>query len=184
MINMSFAAAMIISNDCADSSLEQLREVYGISLEEVSNPSIRQQLDAEQRFYMLSDDNAGYFWNNWTPIGAGKIFEQAKKEMPIKKYEDVVAKQEIEFKLRYTSFEAQMYKIIIKYLKIACNVRRVGLVGFMMNSTHDDFQFPVFHKKTVPLRDLDYAVSMIQVTQKAYAGRAHAFSFGLVIRFY
>lgn len=77
--NMSFVAAMIISNDCADSSLEQLREVYGISLEEVCNPSIRQQLDDEERVYMFSDDSAGYFWNNWTPIGAGKIFEHAKK---------------------------------------------------------------------------------------------------------
>ena len=65
---MSFVAAMIISNDCTDSSLEQLREVYGISLEEVSNPSIRQQLDDEQRFYMFSDDSAGYFWNNLTTI--------------------------------------------------------------------------------------------------------------------
>ena len=55
--------------------------------------------------------------------------------MPIEKYEDVAAKWEIEFALRYTSFEAQMYKIIIKYLKIACNVRTVGLVGFMMNDT-------------------------------------------------
>lgn len=152
---MSFVAAIIISNDCADSSLEQLREVYGISLEEVCNPSIRQQLDDEERVYMFSDDSAGYFWNNWTPIGAGKIFEHAKKSMPIEKNEDVAAKWEIEFMLRYQSFEAQMYKIIIKYLKIVCNVRTVGLVGFMMNDTHDEFQFPTFHKKTVLLEDLD-----------------------------
>lgn len=78
--------------------------------------------------------------------------------MPIEKYEDVAAKWEIEFALRYTSFEAQMYKIIIKYLKIACNVRTVGLVGFMMNDTHDEFQFPAFHKKTVSLEDLDNGV--------------------------
>lgn len=36
---MSFYVGMIISDDCPDSSLEQLREVYGISLEEVSNVS-------------------------------------------------------------------------------------------------------------------------------------------------
>ena len=75
--------------------------------------------------------------------------------MPIEKDEDVAVNWEIEFTLRYTSFEAQMYKIIIKYLKITCNVRTVGLVGFMMNDTHGEFQFPTFHKKTVSLRELD-----------------------------
>lgn len=154
---MSFYVGMIISDDCPDSSLEQLREVYGISLEEVSNPTIRQQLDDGQRFYMFSDNKFGYFWDNWTPIGAGKIFEQAEilKRKPVESWQQAVGKQELEFNLKYKSFEAQMYKIIIKYLKIACNIRTVGIVGFMMNNTHDNFQFPVFHKKTVSLEDLD-----------------------------
>lgn len=50
---MSFVSAMIISNDCADSNLEQLRAVYGISLEEVCNPGIRRQLNDEERFYIF-----------------------------------------------------------------------------------------------------------------------------------
>lgn len=155
---MSFVSAIIISSDCTDAGIGQLREVYGISLEEVSNPGIRHQLDDKQRFYMFNDDNAGYFWNNWTPIGAGALFERAKKmsfEYCEERHSKMVAKWELEFNLRYTSFEAQMYIIIIKYLKIACKVRTVGLVGFMMNDTHDDFQFPVFHKKTVSVKDLN-----------------------------
>ena len=156
--NMSFVAAMIISNDCTDTKLEQLRDVYGISLKEVNNPSIRHQLDVKQKFYMFSDDTNGYFWNNWTPIGRKKLFETAK-DTPYDDYEEgylkIATKWESEFNLRYISFEAQMYIIIIKYLKIICNVQNVGLVGFMMNDSCDNYQFPIFDKVTVQIKNLN-----------------------------
>ena len=154
---MSFVAAMILSSDCTDIQLVQLREIYGISLKEVCNQSIRCQIDDKQKFYIFNDDN-GYFWNQWNPIGVGELFERAA-HMQFKdcenKYSKIVDKWEVEFKLRYTLFEAQMYRIIIKYLKNACNIANVGIVGFMLNDSIDNFQFPTFNKKTVQINDLN-----------------------------
>lgn len=155
---MSFVVAMVISDDCADINFGQLRDVYGISLKEVDNWSIRQQLDNKQKFYMLNDDSAGYFWNNWTPIGKEKLIELGEK-LTSKYCEDehskIVTKWETEFNLRYISFEAQMYIIIIKYLKIICNVKNVGIVGFMMNDSCNSYQFPIFDKKTIQIKNLN-----------------------------
>ena len=49
---------------------------------------------------MLNDDNNGYFWNNWTPIGMKPLFE-TEKNVPHKELEDdssaIVSKWEYEF---------------------------------------------------------------------------------------
>lgn len=155
---MSFVVAIIISNDCNESMLNPLRNVYGISFKEVSNRNIKNQIGANQKFYMLNDESNGYFWNNWTPVGKKPLFDAEKNvscKQSEKSYSAIVSKWEWDFNLRYISFEAQMYIMIIRYLKLICGIQKVGLIGFMMSDSCDDCQFPVFDKITVPLNDLN-----------------------------
>jgi len=151
---MSFVTGMVLSNDCSNNQIGQFREIYGISLEEINSPSIRCQLENKQKFYMFNENI--YFWDNWTPVGAKeflKLNNLVKKSDGI--YPDVMVLQEFEFNKRYISFEAQMYIIIIRYLKIVCKIQDVGIVGFMRNGSIDTFKFPVFNKKTVQVQDLN-----------------------------
>lgn len=142
-----------MSNDCPDKQIEEFREIYGISLEEIDIPSIRCQLKYEQRFYLFNVSI--YFWNNWTPIGKGKYLKLnhliGESDSA---YLNVTAQREFEFNKRYISFEAQIYIILIRHLKKVCNIHDVGLVGFMWNGSIDTFEFPIFNKKTVQIQDL------------------------------
>lgn len=154
---MSFYVGFVISDDCSENILDSFRDVYGISLEKIENISIKEQLKYNVQFYLLNDENIGYFWSNWTPIGRGQLLELWKNKLneKIESFESIVASNwELEFNLRYTSFEAQMYILMIKYLKEICGVRKVGLVGTMINGECSEYQFPKFDIVDVRVKDL------------------------------
>lgn len=151
---MSYVTGIILSNDCSDYQLEQLRKIYGLFWEEINYPDINRQLKKNQSFYLLN--GGSYFWDNWTPIGRNKWIERMKKNS-LDNFEENTLKiltiQEQEFDLKYITFEAQMYIIILKYLKLVYKVQQVGLVGFMLNG--NGLAIPEFDKITVQLESLD-----------------------------
>lgn len=151
---MSFVVGIVISNDCCNRTLNLFRDIYGISLEEVSNVSLMKQLESDLKFYLLNDESNGYFWNNWNPIGRGILLDLGKNVLNEEGNFNIVSRWELDFNLRYTTFEAQMYIMLIKYLKIICGVRKIGLVGYMMDGCYTDYQFPIFDTVITQIKDL------------------------------
>lgn len=149
---MGLNSGIILSDDCADSYFIQVENIFGISLKEVKNPSIQHQLNNNCTFYLLGDDSSDSFWDNWIPIGRGNWMEEAKNKI-YDDFKDIFQMNAVQFAIRYTSFEAQMYVNIIKYIRITCNVNCVGLVGFVKEG--NDFIFPKLKESEVKIKNLN-----------------------------
>ena len=156
---MKFVVGIILSDDFNDIDFFDLRNVYGFALQEVDNTTIQCQIGSNQKLYILYDDISECFGNNITPIGAREWLETTR-HLRVKDYVkegqyDGITRYINDFRLKYVDFEAETYMILIRCLKIICDLQYVGFVKMMVEDSCDNMEFPVFDKITIPIRDLD-----------------------------
>lgn len=157
--SLNYVVGIILSNDFEDVDLFDLREVYGLALTEVDNPTIRCQLDSNQKLYILYEDISEYFGNSTTPIGAREwlatVVGKKRRDYIVDGEDDRIAWMCDRYVVEHAKRETETYMILIRCLKIICELQYVGFVKMMVEDSCDNMAFPVFDKVTIPIRDLN-----------------------------